>query len=128
MNPKVTVDLHENDIESLEEASHQEKEEIIQKIFEQLEDEKEAELLAGFCTGERETFDGLLAVMDTTLEDDWTGVISAAFTGSAYFGCKDMDRLEEYDEVVSFEVDFENERITFETDTPDPVEREPDYY
>jgi len=128
MKHTVTVDIYENDVEGLKESSKKEIEEMIKSLFERLDEGEHTELLSGFCLEDRETFDGLVYVADTSLDDETSGVLTASFTGSIYNGCKDLDVLNEYDEGVTFDIDLDEQRILFESETPDPVEREPDYY
>lgn len=124
----VKVDLDEDAAAILAEINHPERDKLIEEHFTSLAESDEECLLAGFCTNERETYDGLMSCMDTHFEDEISGTLSVSFTGSAYFGCRDMEPLYEYDEPVGFEVDLDDGILTFTTETPDNVGREPETF
>lgn len=122
----VTSEILEDDLLTLIEGEPKERDECIQSIFEQLGEDDVGSLLSGFCTGDRETYNDDSMIMGVSFEDEISGTIDVAFTGSAYYGCKDMDRLDEHDETVAFTIDREGSTVEFSTTPPDAPERPTD--
>jgi hypothetical protein len=117
--------LSDADLALFREGSLQERERLIQGLFESLDEADVARLLAGFCIGDRETYDGEPAVAGVSFEDERSGTITVSFTGSAYYGCKEMNRLDEHDEAVLYTIGIESAFIQFSTHPPDPQKRYP---
>ncbi len=82
-------------------------------------------MLAGFCTEDREMFDGNTIVDDAELDSPSSGLIYVSFTGSLYLGCRDRNRTYEYTEDVVFRIDHAARRISFNTETPELLDRSP---
>jgi hypothetical protein len=122
----VTTEILDSDLEAYAEGSTDERAKIVQDIFEHLDDGDLGELLGYFCTGDREAYNEDPYVIGVDMHDDTSGTISVDFTGSAYYGCKDMDRLDEHSESVIFEVSPGDALVKFTTEPPDPVDRPPD--
>jgi hypothetical protein len=118
--------IDDSDLEAFIEGSSEERAAVVQGVFESLEESEIRELLAYFCTGDRESYNEDPTVARICMDDDMNGTIDVDFTGSAYYGCKDMDRLDEHSEAVRFEVSVEASQVTFTTESPDPPERPPD--
>jgi len=123
----IHVEIDDAELEEFVEAFEDDKAKIIQNIFENLEgdDGDVGDLLGYFCTGDLETYNEDPMVGSVTMHDELSGTIDVDFTGSAYYGCKDMDRLDEHCEAVAFEVSLLDKRITLTTEPPDKVERPP---
>jgi hypothetical protein len=128
MHIVVTRALLDDEAAEISEATGDNRLQIVQNIFEHLEEEGQAELLSGYCTGERETYNDDAYVTDIYFDDgcDTSGLIDVSFTGSSYFGCKDMDGLYERDESIEFNIDLDALRIEFVTNPPDVEVRTPD--
>lgn len=60
------------------------------------------------------------------MHDDTWGTISVDFIASAYYGCKNMDRLDEHSKSVVFEVFLGEALVKFTTEPPDTVDRPPE--
>lgn len=116
------VPLSKDDIDTLCSGNEKNSRDCIETLFNSLDDDETAGLLIGFCTGDREEYGGDPIVADVTFHDTASGTIDVDFTGLAYYGCKDMDRLDEHAEAVGFDISFDDEQITFSTETLDPVE------
>lgn len=127
---RVVVIKHLSDDQAVEmaEAETSDRLELVQRIYDQLDEDESGQLLSGFCTGGRETYNDDAWVTDTHFVDgsDTSGLINVSFTGSAYLGCKDMDVLYEHDEGIKFQIDLAVLRIEFSTNPPDPEVRYPD--
>ena len=126
MQESVVIELDESDLSWIREGDSREKASHVQEIFEHLSEAETAQLLSGFCEGLRESYNADPYVMDVSFEDSGAGTVTVDFTGSALFGCKDMDHLYEHLVTVSFSVDLETSTICFSSEPPDPPERYPD--
>lgn len=111
----------------LKESFVEENEKIIKAIFEKLGEDNHRKLLSGFCVQEYETFDGYPMITEVGFVSETEGWLGVNFTGTAYFGCDDMNKEYEYNEVVTCLIEQDRE-VTFETETPEPIERAPDEY
>ena len=101
------------------------KRKLIETLFEGLEDEEKASLLAGFCISDpRETFNGLDAIDEVSWDSSTEGIIEVSFRGCSYYGCRDMDREYEYNEAVAFKVDFLKNIIIFTSEAIDLPDRD----
>lgn len=126
----VSTKILDSDLEANAEGSTDERAKIVQDIFEHLDDgdlgELLGELLGYFCTGDSETSNEDPCVAGIDMHDDTSGTISVDFTASAYYGCKDMDRLDKYSKSVVFEVFLGAALVKFTTEPPDTVDRPPE--
>lgn len=125
MKNDVECRLGEKDLKFLESEDRKARELLIEASFESLSNEDIQTLLADFCAEERETFDGNAVVENVDFESLTSGLISVNFTGSSYFGCRDMNRTFDYTEEVIFQIHRDHLRIVFSTETPDPMDRSP---
>lgn len=119
----ITVEISGEDLLALTDSDPKKRDNRIQFIFERLSEDEVGSLLDGFCIGDRETYNDDPIVMGISFDDELSGTIDVAFTGSAYYGCKDMDRLNEHGETVTFTIDREGFTIEFSTTPPDVPER-----
>ena len=119
----ITTEILEDDLRTLIEGAPKERDKCIQSIFEHLSEDDIGSLLSGFCIADRETYNNDPTVTGVSFDDEISGTIDVAFTGSAYYGCKDMDRLDEHDETVTFTIDPENSTVEFSSTPPDLPER-----
>ena len=124
---KVTVKLSKEDLALLENGSETQRETLIQKTFESLEENDIRSLLSGFCNSEdRETYDPGAWVHNVEFNDSISGILVAGFTCSAYFGCKDQNYTDERDTTVQFQLLIKESKIEFATDPPDKPGRSTD--
>lgn len=100
----------------------------MESVFLQMDDEKMSVLLGGYCIGERESYNNDPFVTNVSFDDEVSGTIDVSFTGSAYFGCKDMDRLDEHDVTVAFTITSDDLIVRFETNPPEMGERTTDEF
>jgi len=102
--------------------------ELVQEVYNRLEEGDLGTLLADFCTGERETYNDDADDVHIAFDygTDLSGIIDVHFTGSAFFGCKDMDGLYDHAEAIEFTINLDGLNIEFATNPPDHVERAPD--
>jgi hypothetical protein len=127
MSKTITVKLLETDLAPFREAaSTKQLQELVQRLFESLDEADTNTLLSDFCVEERETYDGSPTVADVSIDCPLSGTINVEFWGSAYFGCKDMSPEYERAATVVFNVSIEESCICFSTDPPDPEARYPD--
>jgi hypothetical protein len=119
----VTTEILEDDLLTLLERTPKERDECIQYIFEHLSEDEIGCLLVGFCIGDRETYNDDPLVTGVSFDDELSGTIDVAFTGSAYYGCKDMDRLDQHVATVTFTINREGSTIDFSTTPPELPER-----
>lgn len=117
--------IEEEDLLLLESGDQSACESLLQAHFESLDENDVQTLLAEFCTQERETFDGNTIVENIEFDSALSGLLYVGFTGSSYFGCRDMDRTYNYTEEVIFQIHMDRRRIVFSTETPDPIDRSP---
>jgi len=122
----IQASLSDSDLETFAEGTTKEQADAVQALFESLEQSEISKLLGYFCDGDREAYNEDPTVIHVAMEDEDSGMIDVDFTGSAYYGCKDMDRLDEHSEAVAFNISRETSLITFTTEPPDPPERPPD--
>lgn len=126
MPESVSTVLDEEEVESFFESNDAERSAFISSQFDHLSESDQRKLLAGFCTGDREDYNGEPCVMGVSIDDypdeeGFSGTVDVYFTGSAYYGCKDMDRLDEHEETVSFRFEPATRELWFETSPPPPV-------
>ncbi len=126
MTKTIQTSLSDSDLQTFAEGTTREQADAVQALFESLEESEIGELLGYFCDGDREAYNEDPTVMHVTMEDEDSGMIDVDFTGSAYYGCKDMDRLDEHSEAVVFKISLQASLITFTTEPPDPPDRPPD--
>lgn len=97
----------------------------LEKTFKRLGSKNHEKLLRGFCTEYREVYDENPFITEVGFVDEAEAWIGVNFTGSVYFGCDDMNKVYEHDEVVSCLIINES-LVLFETRTPVLEMREPD--
>lgn len=122
-----TLDLE--DVEALFQFNDKDRAEFIVGQFNQLSELDRRKLLAGFCTGDREDFNDDHCIMGTSFDEDFddegdrvhSGCIYVCFTGSAYYGCKDMDRVDEHEVTITFWCEPSIPGLWFETSPPPPI-------
>ncbi len=124
----ITIRLSEDEAEILRNGTKSEKRTLIEALITDLPEEDERTLFADFCQEFRETYDGIDNVEDTEFENSSTGILYVSFSGSAYLGCKDAISNFDYHEEVAFEIDFAKLHLTFSTNVPDELERDPDTF
>lgn len=127
MKNRVSEFLGDLEANQLKESFVEENEKIIKAIFEKLGEDNHRKLLSGFCVQEYETFDGYPMITEVGFVSETEGWLGVNFTGTAYFGCDDMNKEYEYDEVVTCLIEDDRE-VTFGTETPERIERAPDEY
>ncbi|WFB36953.1 hypothetical protein P3T73_04160 [Kiritimatiellota bacterium B12222] len=90
--------------------------------------EKVEEMLSPMNTDSRSSYlDGSAAVEEVSFDaDGLTGGLSVSFQHEVYYGCKDMDRLDNDYAEITFEIDHEEKIVVFSIYQPD--EREPDEF
>lgn len=127
MKNRVSGFLGDSEANQLKESFIEENEKIIKAIFEKLGEDNHRKLLSGFCVQEYETFDGYPMITEVGFVSEAEGWLRVNFTGTAYFGCDDMNKEYEYDELVTCLIENDRE-VTFGTETPERIERAPDEY
>ena len=127
MKNRVSEFLGDLEANQLKESFVEENEKIIKAISEKLGEDNHRKLLSGFCVQEYETFDGYPMITEVGFVSETEGWLGVNFTGTAYFGCDDMNKEYEYDEVVTCLIEDDRE-VTFGTETPERIERAPDEY
>lgn len=95
----------------------------ILELFDGLIDDNKEELLRGFCTNQRETFQGDVSVSSVSFTDDRSGWGCVTFSGYSFHGCKDLEIPYNHTKDVAFVVDLAREKIMFTTDTPEDSDR-----
>jgi hypothetical protein len=128
MGVKVVIELPQEEFNALTDISYPTREKLIESTFLQMEEEEIGGLLGGYCLGERETYNNDPVVMNVSFDDEISGTIDVSFTGSAYFGCTNMDRLDEHDVTVAFTIAPDVLAVQFETDPPERAERSTDEF
>ena len=125
MTSETSAKLNEHEVTLLGSDDEAGKRKLIESLFEGLEDEEKASLLAGFCISDpRETFNGLDTIDEVSWDSSTEGIVEVSFRGCSYYGCRDMDREYEYNEAVVFKVDFLKKAILFTSETPEFPERD----
>lgn len=119
--------LGDSGANQLRESFVEENREIIKAIFEKLGEDNHRKLLSGFCIHDYETFDGYPIIAEVGFVSETESWLRVNFTGTAYFGCEDMNKEYEYNEVVTCLIERDRE-VTFGTETPERIERAPDEY
>jgi hypothetical protein len=123
MKEKATASFSSDDLATVETGRPKEKEDLIESLFEHLDEDATARLLCDFCDGDRETYNNDPSVTEVTFEKKFSGTLTVEFTGSAYYGCEDLDRTYDHSKEVAFVISPEKRAITFSTDVTDPADK-----
>ncbi len=126
MTETATVPLSIGDLALLKTGTNNEKENIVESIFDSLEANTSARLLAIFCDAELETYNYNPSVIDVQFESKLSGSIFVEYTVAVYIGRAELVRPDLRCNPVDFVISSEDKTITFSTALPDFADSYPE--